>query len=123
MPDEHFGTYLRYLRNLRNLSVTRLAELAEISPSYISQIENGGRSTPQPEILRKIAPHLDVGFYELMVKAGYLNTETDDLHIDDETTKELFASLTEGKKELLRVVEGLSEETIFLLAKTIRNIK
>jgi transcriptional regulator with XRE-family HTH domain len=103
--------------------VTRLAELAGISPSYISQIENGGRRAPQPEILRKIAPHLQVGFYELMIKAGYLVTSSDELRIDDPSTKEIFASLTEGKKELLRVIDGLSEETLFTLAETLRRIR
>lgn len=123
MTEEQFGTYLRYLRGLRNLTITQLAELAGISPSYISQIENGGRRAPQPEILRKIAPHLQIGFYELMVKAGYLVHSSDELRIDDHSTKEIFATLTEGKKELLRVVDGLSEETLFTLAETLRRMR
>lgn len=123
MTDCNFGAYLQYLRELRGLSITQLAKFSNVSPSYISRIESGGRRPPKPEILKRIAPHLGLGYNELMVKAGYLTNNQDDLRIEDDETKELFVALTEGKKELLKVVNGLSEETIFMLAKSIQLIK
>ncbi|MCK4257538.1 MAG: helix-turn-helix domain-containing protein [Halanaerobiales bacterium] len=118
-----FGLYLKYVRELRGLTITDLAKFSNVSPSYISRIENGGRRPPKPDILQKLAPHLGIGYNELMVKAGYLKMDNDDLRIEDEGTKELFASLTEGKKKLLQTVDNLSEETIFLIANTIKQIK
>lgn len=119
---EDFGKYLKYLRDLRGISITNLAKLSHVSPSYISRIENGGRRAPKPDILKRMAPHLGIGYTELMVKAGYLTKQAENLWIEDEATKELFISLTEGKKRLLQAVDGLSEETIFLLVQTLNQI-
>lgn len=118
-----FGSYLQYLRDLRGLSITQLAKLSDVSPSYISRIENGGRRPPKPEILKKMAPHLAIGYNELMVKAGYLTNNNEDLRIEDDETKELFISLTESKKALLKVVNGMSEETILLISSLVHKIK
>lgn len=118
----NFGHYLKYLRDLRGISITHLAKLSNVSPSYISRIENGGRRAPKPEILKRMAPHLGIGYTELMIKAGYLTKQAENLWIDDKETKELFISLTEAKKSLLKAVDGLSEETIFMLVKVIEHI-
>ncbi len=120
---KNFGSYLKYIRELRGISITDLSKFSNVSPSYISRIENGGRRPPKPDILQRLAPHLGVGYNELMVKAGYLTMDSGDLRIEDTETKELFISLTEGKKELLRTIDNLSEETIFLVANTIRQIQ
>ncbi len=122
LNKENFGEYLKYLRELRDISITQLAKLSRVSPSYISRIENGGRRAPKPDILKRMAPHLGIGYTELMVKAGYLTKQAENLWIEDEETKDLFVSLTEGKKELLRAVDGLSEDTIFLLVTVLKNI-
>ncbi len=121
--EQHFGIYLKYLRNLRGYSIIELARLSSVSPSYISRLESGSRQTPKPDVLKKLAPHLGVGYSEMMVKAGYLTINTDDLTIDDEQTKELFLSLTERKKDLLRIVDGFSETTIKMIAKAIKQIR
>lgn len=121
--NREFGEYLKYLRELRGLSITQLAKLSGVSPSYISRIENGGRRPPKPDIIQKMVPHLGIGYNEMMIKAGYLSVNNEDLRIEDEETKELFVSLTEGKKELLRTVDGLTEDTIFMISQTVQRIK
>lgn len=118
-----FGEYLKYLRNLRGLSILELARLSTVSPSYISRLEGGSRQSPKPDVLRKLAPHLGIGYSEMMVKAGYLTKNTEHLTIDDEETKELFVALTERKKDLLRTVHGFSEQTIKMLSETISQIR
>lgn len=69
-----FGSYLRKLRKERGLSIRRLEEMSGVSNAYLSQIENGKRGLPSPEILKKIYEPLDVGYTELMEKAGYIST-------------------------------------------------
>lgn len=118
-----FGEYLKYLRELRGISITQLAKLSGVSPSYISRIESGGRRPPKPDIIQKMVPHLGIGYNEMMIKAGYLSVNNEDLRIEDAETKELFVSLTEGKKELLRTVDGLTEDTIFMISQTVQRIK
>lgn len=120
---EHFGVYLKYLRNLRGYSIIELAKLSSVSPSYISRLERGSRQTPKPKVLKKLAPHLGVGYNQMMVKAGYLNESADYLTIEDQETKDLFLALTERKKDLLKSVEGLSEKTICKIAEAIGQIK
>lgn len=69
-----FGSYLKKLRKERGLSIRRLEEMSGVSNAYLSQIENGKRGLPSPEILKKIYEPLDVGYTELMEKAGYIST-------------------------------------------------
>lgn len=73
MTPQEFGKYLKQLRMSLNLSIRQLALCSGVSNSYISQIENGKRGIPNPEILKKLAPHLKVSYNELMQKAGYID--------------------------------------------------
>ena len=120
---EQFGVLLKNLRKLKGLSIARLSELSKVSPSYITRIEKGSRKTPKPEILKKLAPHLDVSYDELMAKAGYLTRDDNTLLIDDERIKDIFFNLTEGKKKLFWAVNELEEETIHMLADLIYKIR
>ncbi len=55
------GETLRGLRKRKGLSQKKLAELTNISPTYISQIENGKRN-PTIEIFEVIGKVLNVPF-------------------------------------------------------------
>lgn len=72
MKAIEFGLYLRNLRKENNLSIRQLAERSNVSNAYLSQVENGKRSSPSPEILKKLSEHLNVSYDELMNKAGYI---------------------------------------------------
>ncbi|WP_084413464.1 helix-turn-helix domain-containing protein [Desulfovirgula thermocuniculi] len=73
MKAAEFGRYLQHLRKKRGLTIRQVELASGVSNSYLSQIENGKRGIPSPEILKKLAPVLHVSYKELMVKAGYLD--------------------------------------------------
>lgn len=68
-----FGEYLKSLRKEKSLSQRELAEKSGISNAEISRIETGNRKKPSPDVLRALAPILNVPYEELMDKAGYIN--------------------------------------------------
>lgn len=71
MEAKEFGKYLKSLRNERNLTLTQLGDLVGYSNPYLSQIENGKKGIPSPELLRKLSGPLGERYENLMIKAGY----------------------------------------------------
>lgn len=71
MGTNEFGKFLRQYREHAGLSMGQLAKLAEISQPYISQIENGSRGVPSPDILRKLGEPLGVAYSVMLRQAGY----------------------------------------------------
>ena len=67
-----FGEYLRKLREAQRWSLRQVAAKTGVSVSYITQIENGKRNAPGPEILKKLAPVYQVSVRELLKAAGYM---------------------------------------------------
>lgn len=72
MDANEFGNYLRSLRNAKGLTLTQLGNLIGYSNPYLSQIENGLKGIPAPELLKKLSGPLGVTYEELMVLAGHL---------------------------------------------------
>ena len=70
---DNFGEYLRKLREAQRWSLRQVAAKTGVSVSYITQIENGKRKAPGPEILKKLAPVYQVPVRELLKAAGYLD--------------------------------------------------
>ena len=73
------GKKIQNLRTERDLSVRKLAKLANITPSMLSQIENG-LVNPSINTLRSIAQVLDTPLYSL-----FLEEHTDDIVVHPET--------------------------------------
>jgi len=67
-----FGKYLQQLRLDKGLSIRQLANLSKVSHSYLSQVENGVRGIPSPDVLKKLARPLGITYEELMQAAGYI---------------------------------------------------
>lgn len=67
------GEYLRSLREGQKLSLREAAARTGVSVSYITQIENGKRNAPGPEVLKKLAPAYNVPVRELLKAAGYMD--------------------------------------------------
>lgn len=70
-----FGKELRRLRTSKAMTINDLSDKSSVSSSYISQIENGKRDTPQPDTIKKIALGLDVDYFSLMRIAGHMDSE------------------------------------------------
>lgn len=71
------GEFIRGLREGKGFSQRQLAELTKVSNTEISRLESGERKSPSPNILKAIAPYLDVSYGELMTKAGYIEEKLD----------------------------------------------
>lgn len=72
-----FGRYIKEKRIKKGLSMRELARRSGVSQPYISQIENGKKGIPAPEMLFKLAPHLGESYMELMDAAGYVSINED----------------------------------------------
>lgn len=72
-----FYEQLRDLRRRKGFSIREVADRSGVSAAYISQIENGQRGTPSPEILQKLSEGLESSYAELMKMAGYLDREAE----------------------------------------------
>jgi SOS-response transcriptional repressor LexA len=72
MNIKDFGEFLLRKRKEMNLTLKDLENLSGVSNAYLSQIENGKRGIPSPEILEKLAYPLEIGYNELMRRAGYV---------------------------------------------------
>jgi transcriptional regulator with XRE-family HTH domain len=72
MNDEavKFGQMLRKQRESKNLTLSELGQLANLSQPYLSQIENGKRGIPSPQVLQALAGPLGLDAFELFCE-GY----------------------------------------------------
>ena len=78
MNEVNLGKKIQHLRLERGLSVRKIAGMANITPSMLSQIENG-LVNPSINTLRAIAQVLDTPLYSL-----FMETQTDDLVVHPE---------------------------------------
>lgn len=69
----NFGNFIKSMREKKGLKMREVERRSGISQAYISQIENGKRSVPKPEIIKKLAKGLDEDYSYLMYQAGYIN--------------------------------------------------
>ena len=72
MEANEFGSFIRKLRKEREMTIRQLELYSGVSNSYLSQLENGKRGIPSPDIIKKISKGLKVDYNDLMIKAGYM---------------------------------------------------
>jgi transcriptional regulator with XRE-family HTH domain len=70
-----FYDHLKHLRKRKGFTIREVADRSGVSAAYISQLENGNRGIPSPEILMKLSEGLNSSYAELMSIAGYLETD------------------------------------------------
>lgn len=73
--QELFGAFIKQLRKEKKMTIRQLEERSGVSNAYLSQIENGKRGIPTPDILMKIHEPLGVAYDELMERAGYISSD------------------------------------------------
>ena len=104
-----FGEFIREKRSQKGLSLRRFAELVDLSPTYISQIENGVQAPPTADRARAMAQVLGEAEDVVIVMAGRI--PEDIAAILQERPGEMSAFIREASKltskQLLRVTEQL----------------
>ncbi|MFE5319131.1 helix-turn-helix domain-containing protein [Paenibacillus sp. NPDC056579] len=81
----NFYEQLRDMRKLKGFTIRELADRSGVSAAYISQLENGNRGVPSPDVLMKLSEGLNTPYGELMEIAGYL--EKNELRYTDAYSK------------------------------------
>ena len=108
-----FGQLLREQRLAKGFSLRKFAKLADISPTYLSQVEQGNVDPPTTERVTRFAELLEENADEWIALAGRV---PDDLPaiIQSQPTK---------IPELLREVNGLAAEQLQKLTQQARKLK
>ncbi|ANK59853.1 helix-turn-helix domain-containing protein [Loigolactobacillus backii] len=76
MEQPEFGMTIKKIRESKHFSVRQTALKAKMSPSYLSQIENGIHAIPTPKTLTKIAKGLNIPEKEIYEYAGLTIAES-----------------------------------------------
>ena len=66
------GERLQHARKGKKLSLEAAAAPAKISPAYLHKLEAGRVNTPSPRVLLRLGEVLELGYWELMDRAGYV---------------------------------------------------
>ena len=62
--SKNFGLFISVLRTSHSMSSQDLAKKVGISNAYLSQLEHGVRTNPDPDVIVRIAKVLDLTFEE-----------------------------------------------------------
>lgn len=71
-PSLSLGEVLRTLRNAHGLTLRDVEDITKISNAYLSQLETGKISRPDPNILFKLSQAYQASYQMLMERAGYI---------------------------------------------------
>lgn len=124
MEAKDFGLFLKRLRNEKNMTIRQLELYSKVSNAYLSQLENGKRGIPSPEILDKLSKPLGVSYEELMEKAGYITKEEvfntalrkgyfdnyKNVETDDVNMKEIIRLMFDDPEHLFSIVSKEAKE-------------
>ena len=94
---EALGAFIRTQRELARLSLRQLAGLTSLSHPYLSQIERGLHQ-PSVRVLKLLAEALNVSAETLLVQAGLLDQQGDD--VDASRTTEQVTALIRADQRL-----------------------
>jgi transcriptional regulator with XRE-family HTH domain len=70
-PTTQLGEHVRSLRQARGLSVRGLASRAKVDATWVSRLENGVYTSPDPRYLSRLAQALGIDVEDLYLDAGY----------------------------------------------------
>jgi len=121
MEPSEFGDYLRQLRTAKGLTLVELSKASSVSQPHLSNIENGKRGIPSPDILKKLAGPLGVSYSELLSKAGYLDEWEYDGGEDQQRQFERLEELYEEKGYKIEFVSNEWEKLIAIYSSDEKN--
>ena len=109
-----FGDLLRATRVAKGFSLRKFAQMAEMSPTYLSQIEQGKiERPPTADRVEKMAELLGQNIDEWIALAGRVSKEME----------EIIHSQPEGMPRLLRAAKHLTVEQLRQLADDLEKNK
>jgi len=117
---KNFGAFILKIRKEKGLTLRKLGELAGISPSYLSEIENGSKLPPKEGgKLENLACVLGVNLQELKSRS-FIDRETKGKSSiftrifgqDDELAVSLYRQTEDSSKEELEELKGYLEQAI-----------
>ena len=108
-----FGQVLREKRVVKGFSLRKFAEQVQVSPTYLSQVEQGNADPPTAERVRRMAELLGENADELIALAGRISADLPEI-IQKQPTE---------MPQLLREASGLTPEQLRHLTKQARKLK
>jgi SOS-response transcriptional repressor LexA len=103
---ETFAEFLRKRMSERNLKINQLAKLSGVSSSEVSRMATGQRKSPNPQILRKLAPVLRVSFDSLL-KIAYPEKQV----VQEKVPARLVSEVSQLAKEIAKYTAKELSET------------
>ncbi|GIW56343.1 MAG: hypothetical protein KatS3mg082_3019 [Nitrospiraceae bacterium] len=115
MPGKHntFGPRLRDKRIAKGFSLRKFAELVGVSPTYLSQVEQGNVQPPTADRVKRMAELLGENPDEWIALAGRVPEDLPEI-IHEQPTE---------IPELLREARGLTVEQLRKLREQARKLK
>lgn len=110
---KQFGSALREKRLAMGFSLRKFAKLASVSPTYLSQVEQGNVDPPTAERVTRMAALLEENSDEWIALAGRVPEDLPDI-IQRQPTR---------IPELLREASGLSDKQLQCLTQLARELK
>jgi len=113
MVKKHFGQILRDARIEKKISLRKFAQLADVSPTYLSQVEQGNVAPPTADRVKRMAELLEANVDEWIALAGRV----------PEDLPEIIQRNPTAMPELLREANGLTAEQLKKLIEGARKMK
>jgi len=99
-PQQEFGQFIRDNREKMNITLRQLARDVDVSPTYLSQIEQGNFAPPSEEKIRLLAKKLKLDEDQLLAMANKIPSDL----------KPIFTDQPKPVADFLRTAKGLSNE-------------
>jgi len=112
-PSKPFGQVLREKRMAKGLSLRKFAEQVQVSPTYLSQVEQGNADPPTAERVQRMAELLGENADALIALAGRVPADLSPI-IRKHSTE---------MPRLLREAAGLTAEQLWKLTEQARRLK
>lgn len=103
-----FGVYLRKLRKDKGLTLEALGIEVDLTKQHLSNLENGRRGIPSPDLLKRLSGPLDVEYDTLMKKAGYWHENQDTE--DKQKFERIYTEHWDDLNQLLELINAITDD-------------